>query len=333
MGSPAVRGEDLYFSEKGVGEVGRKIIGRLANVVAFYELYVGQNNETKIDLTKSSNVLDQWILLRLSETIKELTTCLNNYEIDRAVWPIDDFIDDLSTWYIRRSRDRFKDEGEDKKQALLTTRFVLLETAKLIAPFAPFMAEQIYQKLRKENDLLSVHLEAWPTFELADKDDVLVKMKEARNIVSLGLEFRQSMKVKVRQPLAEVKIKSQTLAGQEIYHQLITDELNVKKISFDTNLGEDIWLDGEITEELINEGIARELIRQIQEKRKQLGLNPSDKISLAIETEESSQKILSEFAEQIKLGTTSQEIKYEKVLEGEEVVANELVFRIKISKV
>jgi isoleucyl-tRNA synthetase len=116
--------------------------------------------------------LDQWILSRLSELQNQVTVSLDNYEIDRATRPFMDFVDDLSTWYIRRSRDRFKnfdEENEDAVFAAQTTKFVLKNLAKLIAPFTPFIAEDIYQKVREENDFESVHLDSWPQLKKADE--------------------------------------------------------------------------------------------------------------------------------------------------------------------
>ncbi len=128
----------------------KKLIARLNNVVSFYEMYKGVLGD--VSVKESSNVLDKWILARLSELEKQITKSLDAYEIDKASRPIMDFVDDLSTWYIRRSRDRFKnEEDEDAKSAAATTKFVLKNLAKLMAPFTPFIAEDIYLKVRDEN--------------------------------------------------------------------------------------------------------------------------------------------------------------------------------------
>ncbi|MCX6712204.1 MAG: class I tRNA ligase family protein, partial [Candidatus Vogelbacteria bacterium] len=130
MSSPAVHGEDLNFSEKGVAEVGRKIVARLLNVLAFYQIYEENGPETKfqthpkLSFGDDSNILDQWILIRLNETIEVVSLSFDKYEIGRVIRPIDEFIDDLSTWYLRRSRDRFKEEGIDRDEAVATTCFV-----------------------------------------------------------------------------------------------------------------------------------------------------------------------------------------------------------------
>ena len=155
MSSPAVKAEDLNFSEKGVDEVYKKIILKLGNVLSFYNLF--KNNDAKLH-NKSEKILDKWILIRLNNLQKEITESLDVYKIDSATRPILDFIDDLSTWYIRRSRDRFKSENiEDKNNALTTTHFVLLELAK-IWPIYAFLAEDIFQSLRAKDNKESVHL-------------------------------------------------------------------------------------------------------------------------------------------------------------------------------
>jgi len=137
LSSPVVRGEDLIFSEKGVQEIMRKNVGRLSNVLSFYNLYKDEV-EHGAEST-STHVLDTWILSRLNQTIDQITKSMELYELDRATRPILDFIDDLSTWYLRRSRGRFKgDDINDKKAALSTTRYVLREIAKVSAPFMPF---------------------------------------------------------------------------------------------------------------------------------------------------------------------------------------------------
>lgn len=337
MSSPAVHGEDLNFSEKGVAEVGRKIVMRLLNVLSFYQMYVGADKAKDFSLDKITNVLDRWALIRLQETMQAVGQSLDRYEIDRAIRPIDDFIEDLSTWYLRRSRDRFKEEGSDKESAIMVTRFVLQEISKIIAPFAPFVAEMIYQELKTTQNELSVHLVAWPSFELNEKSTgdngrVLTAMAETRRIVSLGLEFRQSMKIKVRQPLAELKVKNNILANESDYQQLIKDELNVKQVSFGQSIEDEVWLDGEVTDELLAEGTIRELIRQIQEKRKQRGFSPNQKIELVIEADNNGREILRKYEKELQLGTNTKSVDYAIVPDGEVIEVNERPFKVKIIK-
>jgi isoleucyl-tRNA synthetase len=223
MSSPLVRAQDVSFTEKGVDEVVKKHIGRLNNVVTFFEMYTSRN-ESKV---VSNNVLDLWILAKLSKLQKEVTESLEKYEIDRAARPFADFIDDLSTWYIRRSRDRFKSEDINEKiKALSVTREVLLGLVKLLAPFMPFISDDIYLRLR--GDKQSVHLDSWPSPSTSDHKTIEY-MREVRRFASLGLEARMKAKINVRQPLSRLTIKSSMKLSSD-YLDLIKDEVNVKEV-------------------------------------------------------------------------------------------------------
>jgi isoleucyl-tRNA synthetase len=276
MSSPVVRAQDFLFSEKAVDEVVKKHIGRLNNVVSFYEMYATDN----IPEVKSTHPLDIWITTRLKEVTKEISDGLEKYEIDRAARPLADFIDDLSTWYIRRSRDRYKsDDVNDKNMALKTTRNVLLDFAKVLAPFMPFLAEDIYKRLN--GPLESVHLESWPTLTKFDHK-VLTNMSEVRRISSLALEARSKAKINVRQPLSKLTIK-QNLSKELL--DTISDEVNVKTVEIDTKVNDEVYLDTTLTPELKDEGVIRELIRSVQELRKQKGLTIKDRVVLVIDTD------------------------------------------------
>ncbi len=275
MASPIVRGQDICFSEKGVDEVVKKHIGRLNNVVSFYEMY---SSEKSITSSVSKNALDEWITSRLHELGNEVTNNLEKYEIDRAIRPFAEFIDDLSTWYIRRSRDRFK--GEDSTDVISTTRNVLLDLSKLLAPFMPFLAEDIY--MRVKGSLESVHLEEWPVYDAPEKEN-LEAMREIRRIASLGLDLRMKQKINVRQPLASMKVKVKLTENIDLL-EILKDEINVKAIIHYEKAGEEVELDTNITPELKEEGQVRELIRAIQDLRKEKGLTVFDQISLKVNT-------------------------------------------------
>lgn len=158
LASPVVEAENLAFTEGGVDEVAKKNIGRLTNTLSFYALFA---DGTPASPT-STDLLDRWIFTRLKELVQEATAGYERYELDRAVRPVALFVDDLSAWYVRRSRDRFKEEGGGKTAALATLRYVLKEFSKVIAPSMPFIAEQIFQNVREEKDSQSVHLAEWP---------------------------------------------------------------------------------------------------------------------------------------------------------------------------
>jgi isoleucyl-tRNA synthetase len=249
------------------------------------------------DAEASLNILDQWILSRLNQLNNEVTNGLEKYELDKATRPFADFIDDLSTWYLRRSRDRFKGENEaDKASALATTRFVLLELSKLLAPFMPFVAEDIYLKLN--GGLESVHLEKWPTALKID-NNLLENMKVVRKIASLGLEARSKAKINVRQPLGKLLVKKIQDPRSKIQKDtdlinLIKEEVNVKEVTFDANLSTEVELDLDITPELKEEGELRDLIRAIQDRRKDQGLTIQDRPTLKIFVEDKTKQIFIE---------------------------------------
>jgi len=330
LSSSVVAGENLNFSEKGVDEIYKKMILRLWNIYKFYELYADsskiQNTKYKI---QNTNILDKWIIARLEQLKQEVSNSLGKYELDKAVRPLGGFIDDFSTWYIRRSRDRFvarrltqtgrgltqKDIEQDKNSAINTTHFVLSEFSKILAPFAPFVAEAIYKNLkslpcRQTGQILnlkfceSVHLEKWPNLDKKLIDKKLINsMVEIRRIASLALELRTKAGIKVRQPLSELRIKDLELRNKKELLKILADEINVKKVIFDSKIKQEIELDIKITPELKTEGLLREAARAIQDLRKEAGLLPKDKINLWLEIpaeiRSAIDKNISEFKEKI----------------------------------
>ena len=267
MQSPSVKSEDFAFSEKAVDEINKKVLMRLQNVVSFYEMYAV---ESKSEYKESENVLDKWIVSRLNQTVELVTKHFDSYEIDKGVRPIADFIDDLSTWYLRRSRDRFKsDDALGKNDAIQTTKFVLFELSKAVAPVMPFYAEELYQKVKGDNGKESVHLDTWPVAQKADME-IIAKMQTTREIVEIGLAMRNKENIKVRQPLQSF---TTNLSLDALFPDIVSDELNVKEIKS----GNESSLDTNLTEDLKKEGQMRELLRAVQDKRKELGWNQSDR--------------------------------------------------------
>lgn len=272
LSSPLMRGEDLNFSDKGVEDIMRKNIVRTDNVLSFYKLY---KSDSVKESAPSPHVLDHWLLSRTHELVRDVTAGLENYELDRATRPIADFIDDLSTWYLRRSRERFKGEDEkDRACALRATREALLTLAKTMAPFMPFFAEYLFQELRREEDEESVHLAAWPGEQKAD-DTVLKEMATVRRAASLGLLARAEAGIKVRQPLSELTLKGE-IASSHLF--LIAEEVNVKNVRIDTDLAEEAALDTNITPKLREEGVLRDHIRLAQDARKEMELIPEEQV-------------------------------------------------------
>ena len=342
LSSPAVRAESLNFSEKGVDEANKKVISKLKNVLSFYKMYVNEPSAISHQPSAESrqptaeSVLDRWIFAKLNALAGEITTAMDNYELDKAVRPIGEFVDDLSNWYVRRSRDRFKEEGEEKEIAIAALRSVLLDFSKLIAPFIPFTSEAIYQSLKGEDMKESVHLENWLVVGRAtsDNQNLLEDMAEARKIVALGLEERAKAGVKVRQPLASLKIKNQKskIKNQEGLLNLIKEEVNVKEILFDKDLENEVELDMDISEELKEEGMVRELTRKIQGLRKEAGLAPKDKVELVVEADGKGKKFINKFEEEIKKSANLNLIDFSQVPNGEEYKIEELNFKIEIKK-
>lgn len=278
LSSPVIRGEDFRFSEKEVREGERKNIGRLHNVLAMYEQY--KNGDVKA-LSDSINVLDKWMVARVRETCGAITEGYEIYELDKATRPLEGLIEDISVWYLRRSRERLKGADEnDKMCALGTLRFVLKQTSLLMAPVMPFYAEYLYQKVREHSDAESVHLDSWPTVESVH-EEVLKKMNMVRSVVARGLELRSRANIKVRQPLPSIRIGGDMVL-EEAYLALIRDELNVKHV-LPNGSGGEIELDTTLTSALIEEGKMRDLVRAIQDARKKEGLIPQDAITLFVD--------------------------------------------------
>jgi isoleucyl-tRNA synthetase len=315
-------GESKNFDEKTVALLHQQVFKLLYNVLAFYELYRDKDLEGD-EYKESGNILDQWIVVRLTELTDLATKNLDNYKLLEPTRAIREFIDDLSTWYLRRSRDRIKEANtKDSKEAKQTLYFVLKNLAKLMAPLAPFTAEDIWQKLRNDKDEDSVHLSKWPVGgDVSLK--ILEKMETARSIITQGLELRQKSGIKIRQPLQSLSFEAIEL---EQYYGIIKDELNVKQI-----ISGILALDTEITPELKQEGQYREVVRAVQDMRKAEGLSPSDVVVLEVATNTDGQEIINKFkAELIKIVGAS-EVKIAEN-EGTEVKIDELVFRINIIK-
>ncbi len=303
-------GDSKNFDEKTVDELVKKIFNIIENILSFYLMY---KDDSILKEVKSENVLDKWIVSRLNELLKQGTDYLDNYKIFEASRLIRDFANDFSTWYLRRSRERFKSEDtKEREAALYTTKTVLLGLAKYMAPFTPFFAEYIYRSLKSGEDQESVHLCGWEEGGKIDKE-VLEKMEEVRRIVSLALEKRMTANIKVRQPLASLKVKSEKLKGKEEYLDLIKDEVNVKKVTVDEKLNGEVELDTEITESLKKEGIVREIIRAVQDLRKEASLTPDQQIILVVETEVQGEEFIKSNIEEIKKPTNITEIKFENV--------------------
>ena len=291
LSSPVLAGEDFALIDKDVSDVARKL-SMIWNVYDFFTMYAsvdGFDSKQAIAVSKLENPLDIWLVSRVYELRNEITKGMEAYNIPSALSNVLLFIDDLSNWFVRRSRRRFwKSEDDiDKNAAYSTLYFVLVYLAKILAPFTPFLAEELYQKMTgvefDSSVTESVHLLNWPEAGEINQE-VLEKMARTREIITEGLALRMNKseneeQIKVRQPLAEYVYEGEPL--DEYYEQIIADEVNVKSV----RAGEKSYLDKHLTEELLEEGFIRELIRFVQAARKKAGLEVDDRIKLSIDTE------------------------------------------------
>jgi isoleucyl-tRNA synthetase len=311
-------GESKNYDEKSVADIVGKVFTLYQNVLSFYELYRDKDIETK-PLT-SDHVLDRWIMTRLSQLVSEATSGLDGYDVFRPTRAIKDFIDDLSTWYLRRSRDRIKDGDVLAKSTLYS---VLKTLAQVMAPFAPYTAEDVWQKLKTEEDTESVHLSTWPEPSLVYEEE-LSRMEETRVLATEGNALRKKAGIAVRQPLSRLTIKSSL---PEEYRALLAEELNIKEVHIDESLAEAAALDTTITPELKREGLYRELVRALQDIRKQQGLTPQDTVSLTISPD--AQELLTGFEDELKKTVLITEIVYSPN-DGEAVTIAETTYNAKL---
>lgn len=319
--SPVMKSDDMNFSEKDLAEQSR-FLNVLLNALSFYKIFAQGGDNGVFSEKDLANILDKWIISRLEQTKQAVSEKMDNYNL-HAIREIPVFINDLSTWYVRRSRERFKgDDQEDKKSALKILRLVLNDLAKIMAPFMPFIAEHIYQELKIDSGAESAHLEIWPEArqDLID-EKVLAEMDMARKIVELGLAKRDEAGIKVRQMLNKLRI-----AGCELrieYKNLIADELNIKEVIAEKGDGElKVELDTEITDDLKLEGLKREIVRTVNNMRKNSGLTIKDRIILLWQSDsEAIKKVFTEMADELRKDVLGEKI-IEKETEAAEIDLN-----------
>ena len=293
LSSPVLSGEDFALIDKDVSDTARKLT-MIWNVYDFFSTYANVDDfentcEELLKVEKLDNNLDKWIVSRVYELRNDIVDGMKEYDLPAALGGVLPFVDDLSNWFVRRSRRRFWKSGdsEDKEEAYRTLAFVLRYLALILAPFVPFLAEELWQKLNQAN---SVHLQDYP---IADKPDeeVLADMKQTREIISNALALRMEKndgigQVKVRQPLSSLVYDGKKL--DSFYEQIIADEVNVKSVIN----GKKMSLDKVLTEDLKLEGYARELIRFVQNLRKKSGLEVDDRIDLVVHNLELSDELV-----------------------------------------
>ena len=338
LSSPLTNGENFALADKDVMDVARKL-GMIWNMYDFFTMYAEVdgwefNGDLSDPLHDLTNPLDIWIVSRLHQLITEVERGLNNYNLQDATKPILPFLDDASNWYVRRSRRRFwksEDDG-DKNDAYRTLHYVLVRLSYMLAPFTPFLAEELYHNLTGDNE--SIHLKDWlPAGEI--DNSMLRDMNALRTAVNDGLSKRASEGIKVRQPLASVKLIntiSQDTPAEvaQFLIDIAKDELNVKSVEIVTDSESDsaqpsVVYDLTITPELKREGLMREIVRHVQSARKQAGLQIDDRIVLSISSDDSEiSQAIDAFADVIKSETLAVELnsvvkeseKYDAKIEG-----------------
>jgi len=282
LSSPLLSGEDFALKDREVGDVARKL-SMIWNMYDFFTLYAEVDgwefDGNLVDPSESlTNPLDQWVVSRLHQLIEQIEKSMDAYDIPNAMKPILPFIDDASNWFVRRSRRRFwkSEDDADKEQAYKTLHYVLVRLSQALAPFVPFLSEELYRNLTGEE---SVHLTDWP--QVGHVNELVVQdMETVRDYVNQALSLRAKSKLKIRQPLASVTIPT---TGQFVnFEDVLTEELNVKSVI----VGGELALDLELTDALKAEGLAREVVRYIQSARKDAGLNIDDRITLHLEADD-----------------------------------------------
>ena len=331
----------IRFYEDAIKEVLGRFIMTLWNSFRFYISYAkldGFDPRKKYVHLDERKGIDRWVMSRLHATVREVRKSMEGFEIHKATRSIESFvIDDLSNWYIRRSRKRLwvEEENEDKLSCYSTLHDVFLTLSRLLAPFVPFIAEAIYQRMRYEGMKESVHLCDYPDFDEGCLDEGLEDaMEKVREIADIGRSLRGKVGIKIRYPLRELIVVCEEDVERKVkgFVDLLREEINVKKVSFSRREGHKmepsryimekrddmkVILDIELTDDLLAEGLSREIVRRIQAMRKEMDLEIEDRIRTEISIEESKIKLLKEWIDYIAGETRSVSVDFKESPKGE----------------
>ena len=312
------------FNRDAMTDIHRNVFMTLWNSYSFLSMYAeieGWNPRGKLSEPESSNPLDKWMVSRLNQTIAAMTAEADEYRLAATTRALRNLIDDLSNWYVRRSRRRFsknQDKG-DGQSAFETLHYVLVRVSQMLAPWSPFLADKLWRGLTYGMEAVeSVHLTDWPEVGVVDQK-MLEQMGLVRELVTQGLAQRAVAKIKVRQPLADASVT----VGAKLDDRLVgilADELNVRSVSQSVGEGISITLNTEITQELQSEGLARDVIRAVQNYRRELGLSAGDRIVLSLWSEDAGSELMwavKQFSDLIKIETNAARLSND---EGEKVV-------------
>lgn len=299
-------GEPKKFDEKDVLDAQRKSVTVLFNIAHFLSAYAakGKGGVAKLPVTLK-NPLDTWVVSRLHETIAGMTKAMDRYDALVAARQLGEYLDDMTNWYIRRSRERFQlaEDKADYRAGVATLEYVFEQTLKLAAPFIPFSTERLWQTAKKKG---SIHMQAYPRAEKKRIDKRLqYAMIQVRETVSSALKKRAEAGIKVRQPLGTITISKKIPKTLLVF---IRDEVNVKEVIVDSALKEDMMLDTTLTQELREEGMIREIMRHIQQARKDTGLTKKDVVTVQYATDEVTAQAIAAWEERMKQRVVAEKI-------------------------
>jgi len=299
MSSVVMQADNLFFNERELRDVYNKVVNILNNVLNFYLLY----KKDVLPVSESKDILDRWIISRLSSLIEGVTNGMDDYNIVLSSRLIKEFINDLSTWWLRRSRERLKSGNPD---ALGTIRFVLLQLSKVVSPIMPFMGETIYQEAKLRPDPESVHLTDWPK---ADKEKIdregEQNMADLRKSAEMLHSLRSESQIKVRQPIRSIGTNLKFIDQSNDFKELLINELNALEYLPDIRSDDakkkekeiEVFADFRIDNDLRQMGYEREVLRAVQQARKDAGLQPADMAEIIV-TDEIGEKIVNKIKKQ-----------------------------------